>query len=57
MCRRVLKVVSVVSGMVGLDPEALKPGSNMPSFAHAIDRRQAEELARYVKKLAAEHGG
>lgn len=35
-----------------LDPQATKPGSIMPSFRQALERRQAEELARYVKGLA-----
>lgn len=35
-----------------LDPQALKPGSSMPSFEHALDRKQAERLAKYVKTLA-----
>jgi len=34
-----------------LDPQAQKPGSAMPSFEHALDRKQAEKLARYVKEL------
>ncbi len=33
-----------------LDPQAIKPGSTMPSFQNAIDRSQAEGLAKYVKE-------
>ena len=40
-----------------LDPQAIKPGSAMPSFAGTIDRMQAEKLARYVKVLAKKRGG
>jgi mono/diheme cytochrome c family protein len=40
-----------------LDPQAFKPGSSMPSFEHALDRAQAERLAKYVKTLAAASGG
>jgi len=40
-----------------LDPQALKPGSSMPSFEHALDRSQAERLAKYVKTLATASGG
>jgi mono/diheme cytochrome c family protein len=40
-----------------LDPQQLKPGSAMPSFDGAIDRAQAEQLARYVKELAKRRGG
>ncbi len=40
-----------------LDPQAKKPGSIMPSFAHTIDRAQAERLARFVKELARKRGG
>jgi mono/diheme cytochrome c family protein len=40
-----------------LDPQAIKPGSAMPSFEHAIDRAQAERLAKYVKALAQASGG
>jgi mono/diheme cytochrome c family protein len=39
-----------------LDPQAVKPGSSMPSFQHALDRAQAERLAQYVKTLAADDG-
>lgn len=35
-----------------LDPQAIKPGSAMPSFAGTLDRAQAERLAAYVKQLA-----
>lgn len=34
-----------------LDPQAFKPGSNMPSFQHALAPAQAQELAKYVKRL------
>jgi len=40
-----------------LDPQALKPGTAMPSFAGAIDRAQARKLAAYVKELARKRGG
>jgi mono/diheme cytochrome c family protein len=40
-----------------LDPQAIKPGSTMPSFEGAINRAQAEELAKYVKQLALKRGG
>jgi mono/diheme cytochrome c family protein len=40
-----------------LDPRATKPDTMMPSFQHAIDRTQAEKLARYVKEVAKKHGG
>lgn len=40
-----------------LDPQAQKPGSPMPSFKGAIDRAQAEALARYVKALAKKRSG
>jgi len=40
-----------------LDPQARKPGSAMPSFEHALDRKQAEKLARYVKELGRGGGG
>ena len=40
-----------------LDPQAIKPGSSMPSFQHALDRDQAERLAKYVKTLAGASGG
>ena len=40
-----------------LDPQAIKPGSTMPSFEGAIDRAQAEQLAKYVKQLALKRGG
>lgn len=39
-----------------LDPQATKPGSAMPSFQHALDREQAERLARYVKTIARQGG-
>jgi mono/diheme cytochrome c family protein len=39
-----------------LDPQALKPGAAMPSFHGAIDRRQAERLAKYLKQLAKKRG-
>jgi mono/diheme cytochrome c family protein len=39
-----------------LDPQSLKPGTAMPSFAGAIDRKQAEQLARYVRGLARKRG-
>jgi len=39
-----------------LDPQAIKPGSSMPSFEQALDRAQAEGLAKYVKALANESG-
>ena len=35
-----------------LDPQATKPGSIMPAFAHTLDREQATRLAAYVKTLA-----
>jgi mono/diheme cytochrome c family protein len=35
-----------------LDPQVFKPGSPMPSFQGALDRPQAERLARYVKEIA-----
>lgn len=35
-----------------LDPQAIKPGSPMPSFQGALDPAQAERLAAYVKELA-----
>lgn len=40
-----------------LDPQASKPGSPMPSFQNALDRAQAERLAKYVKTLARAPGG
>jgi mono/diheme cytochrome c family protein len=40
-----------------LNPQALRPGSAMPSFAGAIDRAQAKKLAAYVKELAKKQGG
>jgi mono/diheme cytochrome c family protein len=40
-----------------LEPQALKPGTAMPSFAGAIDRAQARKLAAYVKELARKRGG
>jgi mono/diheme cytochrome c family protein len=40
-----------------LDPQAIKPGSSMPSFEHALERKQAEGLAKYVKTLAKASGG
>ena len=40
-----------------LDPQASKPGSVMPSFQGAIDRAQAERLARYVKEVARKRRG
>lgn len=40
-----------------LDPQASKPGSIMPSFQKALDRAQAERLAKYVKTLARPRGG
>jgi hypothetical protein len=40
-----------------LDPQAIKPGSAMPSFAGTIDRTQAVQLARYVQELAKKRGG
>ena len=39
-----------------LDPQAIKPGSTMPSFRGAIDRSQAEGLAKYVKEVAKRGG-
>ncbi|HET9932868.1 MAG TPA: c-type cytochrome [Polyangiaceae bacterium] len=39
-----------------LDPQSRKPGSAMPSFQHALNRTQAEALARYVKTIAQEGG-
>lgn len=39
-----------------LDPQAIRPGSPMPSFQHALDRPQAEKLARYVKQIAKRSG-
>ena len=39
-----------------LDPQSRKPGAAMPSFQHALDRIQAEALARYVKTIAQEGG-
>lgn len=35
-----------------LDPQAVKPGSPMPSFQHMLDQGQAQRLAAYVKGLA-----
>lgn len=35
-----------------LNPRAVRPGSTMPSFQHALDQAQAEQLAKYVKQLA-----
>ena len=40
-----------------LDPQSIKPGSAMPSFQGALDRAQAERLARYVKEVARKRGG
>ena len=40
-----------------LDPQAIKPGAAMPSFQHAINRKQAERLARYVKDVARSRTG
>jgi len=40
-----------------LEPQATKPGSVMPSFRHALDQKQATELAKYVKDLARASGG
>jgi hypothetical protein len=40
-----------------LDPQASKPGSVMPSFQGALDRAQAERLARYVKEVARKRRG
>lgn len=40
-----------------LDPQSIKKGSTMPSFRRSLSQAQAEELARYVKTLASEHGG
>lgn len=39
-----------------LHPQALKPGTAMPSFAGAIDHAQARKLAAYVKELAKKRG-
>jgi mono/diheme cytochrome c family protein len=39
-----------------LDPQAQKPGSTMPSFQHALDRSQAEQLAKYVRAIARANG-
>lgn len=39
-----------------LDPQSQRPGSSMPSFQHALDRTQAEGLAKYVKALANTNG-
>jgi mono/diheme cytochrome c family protein len=40
-----------------LDPQAIRPGSAMPSFQTLLDRAQAEGLARYVKEIAKQDGG
>lgn len=40
-----------------LDPQSRKPGSTMPSFQHALDGAQAEQLAQYVKSIASSTGG
>lgn len=40
-----------------LNPQAIKPGSPMPSFSGALDRAAAERLARYVKELAKKQRG
>jgi mono/diheme cytochrome c family protein len=40
-----------------LDPQAIKPGSAMPSFAGTIDRAQARKLAAFVKELAKKQDG
>jgi len=40
-----------------LDPQAIRPGSAMPSFRHALDPAQAEGLARYVREIAKQNGG
>jgi mono/diheme cytochrome c family protein len=40
-----------------LDPQAIKPGSTMPSFQMTLDRGQAESLAKYVKEVARAAGG
>lgn len=39
-----------------LDPQAVKPGSIMPSFNGTLDRTQAEGLARYVMDLLRREG-
>jgi mono/diheme cytochrome c family protein len=35
-----------------LNPQAVRPGSPMPSFEGALEPAQAEQLAKYVKQLA-----
>lgn len=40
-----------------LNPQSTKPGSIMPSFQGALDRDQAERLAKYVKALAKKRRG